>query len=118
MSRMYNAVVFYGVKKAIKTSGTKELSKIFAGEHPLTESAAKADLDIYCRSMSGYLRFEEDDAFVFIGKRLANADVDDPLKEFDESVLDPMSLKAIAQKIAGIGYTEKSNFHLICDHSD
>lgn len=85
MSRLYNSVIFYGVKLPTKASGTKDVSALFSGHHSLTEKAIKADLDVYCRSMSGYLQYENDDAFVFIGKRLAGADVDAPFKEFDES---------------------------------
>ena len=63
MSRIYSASIIYGVKLKIKVSGYEEVGNIFVGEHDLSRKAVELGLRAHCRSMSGYLDYEDGDAY-------------------------------------------------------
>ncbi|MDZ4081440.1 MAG: hypothetical protein U1E10_00765 [Bdellovibrionales bacterium] len=117
MSRIYNACVIYGVKVKIKVSGSSEVHKIALGEHDLSRKAVKIGLHAECRSMAGYLRYEEGDAYLIVGERLARADVDGPFDEFEKDTVE-RAIKETPEKLKSCGFSGVPQFHLVCDHSD
>lgn len=117
MSRIYSASVVYGIKMKIKVSGYREASDIAIGEHDLTRNAIKLGLHAECRVMSGYLDYEDGDAYLVVGERLTRADVDDPFGEFEKDTVD-RAIKETPEKLKSCGFSGVPQFHLVCDHSD
>lgn len=117
MSRIYSASIIYGVKVKIKVSGYEEVGNIFVGEHDLSRKAVELGLRAHCRSMSGYLDYEDGDAYLIVGERLASADVDEPFGEFERDRVD-RAVKETPDKLKSCGFSGVPQFHLVCDHSD
>jgi hypothetical protein len=69
--------------------------------------------------MKGYLVYQENDAYLFVGKRLLGADIDRPIGEMALADLDLAALKNVDELLIANGYeATAARVHLVCDHSD
>ena len=63
------------------------------------------------------MRYEEGDAYLVVGKRLARADVNGSFDEFEKVTVD-RAIKETPEKLKSCDFSGVPRLHLVCDHMD